>query len=118
MKKIILAGVVISTVLSCATIEEIRKREPAFKATANQDVIEFRDCVADITSARFGSQSVNKFSQGITLGREPTVSVLIEQVDEVVYVYELGDLLMHRKLPVKAAQGCNKNPNIGILDLD
>jgi hypothetical protein len=54
--------------------------------------------VADITSARFGNQSVNKFSQGITLVREPTVSVLIEQVDEVVYAYELGDLLMNRKL--------------------
>ena len=116
MKKIISIGVVVSTLFSCTTVEEIRKREPTFKAPAEQDVIAFRDCVADVMSSRFGTQSINKFARGIVLGGN--VSALIEQVDGMVYVYELGDLLMYRELPVKAARGCNLNPNIGILDLD
>ena len=116
MKRFILLGGVISALLSCTTVEEIRKREPTFKAPAQQDIIAFRDCVADVMSARFGSQSINKFSQGVVLG--VNVSALIEQVDGMVYVYELGDLLMYRELPVKAARECNLNPDIGILDLD
>jgi hypothetical protein len=37
-------------------------------------------------------------------------------VDWYVYVYELGDLLAHRKLPRLSASNCNDNPNVGILD--
>jgi acyl dehydratase len=44
MKKIVVVGVTITALVSCTTVEETRKREPAFKATANQAVIEFRDC--------------------------------------------------------------------------
>jgi hypothetical protein len=36
MKKIVVVGVDITALVSCTTVEEIRKREPAFKATANQ----------------------------------------------------------------------------------
>ena len=104
----------IALLSACTTVENIRKQEPVLKLKAKQDVTSFRDCVADVMYSKFGTQAINKFENGLVLGRN--VSVLIEQMDGYVYVYELGDLLAHRKLPRLSASNCNDNPNVGILD--
>ena len=107
-------GLSTALIVSC-TSSAIREIAPSYTSTAKQNALVFRDCVADVMADRFGSQPINKFSNGIIMGAD--ISVLIEQVGGMVYVYESDELFSGEQLPVKAAASCNESPKPDVFEL-
>ena len=108
---------VFSFTSGCVTMEDIRQNQPEIRIQAKQDPTAFRRCVRDILASKFGSQSIEEFSNGLILGTPNTVEILVEQVAGYVYSYNSGTLLMHRNLAKRAVYGCNENTSTGIIDL-
>lgn len=102
--------VVLAATLIVSCTQAIRERAPSYTTTAKQNALEFRDCVAEVIGDQFGSQYINKFSNGIVLGAN--ISVLIEQVEGRIYVYDSDDSFSDGQLHIKAADFCNENPKL------
>lgn len=107
-------GLSTAFIASCSS-SAIREIAPSYTSTAKQSVLVFRDCVADVMADRFSSQPINKFSNGIVVGAN--ISVLIEQVGGMVYVYESDELFSGEQLPVQAAASCNESPKPDVVEL-
>lgn len=113
-RHVFLALILFACSMGCASVDSIRERDPAFRAEAKQDVIEFRDCVFDALVSTFNF--INKTSNGVVqTDNFNNIVYLIEQSGGFVTAWE-SPFWLGGDVPELAAEKCNDDPDVGLFD--